>query len=711
VCTDATGFEPWHRLVEDNRFMGKADSFFREGAGRPTTGPAAPPSSLLDLLNVAAVVLDAEGRVVFWSPQAEELFGYTPAEALGEFAARLMVHEEHWGEVVKLFAEVMESGVGWAGAFPIRHKDGGTRLVEFRNMRLLDDLGDSYALGLAADQETVLRLERDVALSARLVSQSPIGLAVLDPDLRFVTVNPALERIHGRTVAEHVGRRVRDVLTHMDGEAIESRMRRVLETGEPVVDRYVVGRTHADPDHDHAWSVSYFRLEDSSGRILGMAGSVVDITERHRVAAEAAQARQRLALIAKASAAVGSTLGLEQTARELADFVVPGLADVAAVVVLDGAFHDRAALHASSARLRVLAISSAVPDSTADTADPPGDPAVFDGDRLITDCLHARRPVMVARTTSEDLIRIARPDESVSLLAEAGVHSYLAVPLVARGEVLGALDLRRSGNSAPFTEDDAVLASELAARAAVSIDNARWYQAQRHTALTLQRSLLSEPPSRLPGLEVACRYQPAGAVSEIGGDWFDAIPLRGDKTALVVGDVMGSGVGAAATMGQLRSATRAFAELDLAPAEVLQHLDHLTEGVGHTIATCIYCVYDPHRGTCRICLAGHLPPALLRPGWPAQLLELPTGAPLGVGGVPFEPATIAFRPGDQLALYTDGLVETRSDPIDTGLGTLLDALTATQGLELGETCDRVLDILRPPGGEDDVALLIARGRA
>ncbi|AOR30579.1 PAS sensor protein [Streptomyces fodineus] len=689
--------------------MGTTDSS-RAGHGRSVAGSAAPPSGLLDLLSVAAVVLNAKGQVVFWSPKAEDLFGYTAAEALGQHAARLTVHEEHRDAVIKLFAEVMESGTDWAGAFPIRHKDGSTRLVEFRNMRLLDDLGDVYALGLAADQAAVERIERDAALAMRLVSQSPIGLAILDSDLRYVAMNPALERITGQSAAERLGRPVGEILTYLDTDP-EARLRRVLETGESVVDRDIVCRPPSDPDHEHAWSVSYYRLEDSGGRVLGLAYSVIDVTERHRAAAEAAQARQRLTLIARASACVGTTLDLEATARELADLVVPVLADVAAVDVLDSALDLRTAPHEGPALFRTLAVSAADSTEAVSVADPPGGLATYDSDRLITQCVRTRQPVLVPHTTRRDLERIARHGEAASLLAAAGVHSYLAVPLLARGEVLGALDLTRTQNPAPFDGDDAFLAWELAARAAVCIDNARGYQTQRQVALTLQRSLLPERPSHLPGLEVACRYQPAGAASEIGGDWYDAIPLQGDRTALVVGDVMGSGIKAAATMGQLRSAARAFAELALAPADALHHLDHLTEGAEQTITTCIYCVYDPHRGTCEICLAGHLPPALMRLGHAAQLLDLPTGAPLGVGGVPFEAATVAFRPGDELVLYTDGLVETRSEPIDARLDTLLDALTTTRGHDLEDTCDRVLDLLRSPGGEDDVALLIARARS
>ncbi|MYS44727.1 GAF domain-containing protein, partial [Streptomyces sp. SID5998] len=189
-----------------------------------------------------------------------------------------------------------------------------------------------------------------------------------------------------------------------------------------------------------------------------------------------------------------------------------------------------------------------------EAADPPGQIASYGPDRLVTRCVRTGQPVLVAHVKDEDLTCIARSPEAAVLLGRAGVHSYLAVPLIARGEVLGALDLKRTHNPRPFGEDDVLLARELASRAAVQIDNARWYQNARDTALTLQRSLLPRHPSVTGGLEVASRYQPAGATIEVGGDWFDVIPLEDDKTALVVGDVMGSGISAAATMGRLRTA-------------------------------------------------------------------------------------------------------------------------------------------------------------
>jgi serine phosphatase RsbU (regulator of sigma subunit) len=315
----------------------------------------------------------------------------------------------------------------------------------------------------------------------------------------------------------------------------------------------------------------------------------------------------------------------------------------------------------------------------------------------------------VRHVGEHDLPRIARDAEGTALLAQAGVHSYLAVPLIAHGEVLGALDLKRTRNPLPFDEDDVVLAGELATRAAVAIDNARWFQSVRNTAVTLQRSLLPQHPPRLTGLEVASRYQPAQATSEVGGDWYDAIPLADDRTALVVGDVMGNGIDAAATMGRLRTATCAYADLDLDPGDVLQHLDKITCDLEHYIVTCIYAVYDPHSGQCRIANAGHMPPALVRSGAAPELLDLPSGAPLGVGGISFETTTVELNPNDLLVLYTDGLVETRLHPIDDRLNVLLSFLDeADRPLE--EICDLLLYGLRNSDDHDDVALLIARAK-
>ncbi|MFI7100627.1 SpoIIE family protein phosphatase [Streptomyces sp. NPDC050161] len=688
--------------------MGATDAF-PDDVGPVGAGPSGP-GGLLDALGVAAVMLDANGRIALWSPQAEELFGWSAKEALGVPAAKLLVPPDRHDLVLDLFAQVMASGETWAGVFPVRHKDGDTRLVEFRNMRLTDEQGHSYALGLATDRSVLRRVEQDLALSVRLVAQSPIGLAVLDTDLRYVMVNPALERINGMPASAHVGRDAHEALGFLDTATITASMRKVLATGTPRLNQFLVGYPPDDPGNEHAWSVSHYRLEDPGGRVLGLATSVVDVTEQHRAASEAARARRRLAVIADASATVGTTLDVDQTAHELADVIVPELADLAAVDVLDAVLDGRrqATLGpGDAARFRALAVATAFPTDAAQAADPAGQIASYDADRVITRCVTTGRPVLMARVRDEDLERIAVDSRGAALLARAGLRSYLAVPLTARGEVLGALSLYRVRNELPFDEDDVVLAVELSARAAVAIDNARSYQSERRTALTLQRHLMSHAPPQPAGMEIAHRYQPARAAGEIGGDWFDAIPVAGDKTALVVGDVMGSGINAAATMGQLRTTTRALADLDLEPAQLLRHLDHIAAGLDPAFATCVYAVYDPRRQECRIASAGHLPPVVVRPGRRPELLDLPTGAPLGVGGVPFEQTVVALRPADQLVLYTDGLVETRDESIDTRLEALVDLLAVPRD-DLEEQCDRLLGALRQPHGHDDVALLIAR---
>ncbi|MFD9792965.1 SpoIIE family protein phosphatase [Streptomyces sp. NPDC059070] len=681
-------------------------------AGPGAGDPSMVAGGLLDVLGVAAVVLDSEGRIRLWSPQAQKVYGYAAGEVLGRHAAKVLVDEEHRGVVLELFTRVMSGEGTWAGVFPVRHKNGTTLLMEFRNVRLEADNGRMFALGLASEQATLLRVERDLALSLRLVDQSPIGLAVLDTELRYVLVNPALERINGIPADEHLGRRITEVLPFLDGKAVEARMREVMATGRPLLDDFTTGRTPADPGRDHAWLVSVYRLDDQARHVIGVALSVVDVTQQHEADVSAAQARRRLSLIADASVRIGTTLDLEVTARELADVAVPEVADIAAVDVLDTVLAGpRPGEREGSGpvRFRALALNAAYPTPAAEAADPVGDVALYGPARLVTQCARTGRPVLVPHVRPQDLPRIARDADAVHLLDAAGVHSYLAVPLIARGQVLGALDLKRARNPAPFSQDDVLLATELAARAAVSIDNARWYQRQRETALTLQRHLLPQAPAAPRGLDIAYRYQPAAADDETGGDWFDVIALTGDRTVLVVGDVMGSGINAAATMGQLRTTARALARLDLDPATVLTHLDTATADLGDATATCIYALYDPHTQRCHIATAGHPPPVHLRPGRPPRLLDLPTGAPLGVGGVPFASRIVPFHEGEDLVLYTDGLIETRDQDIDTRLATLTDLLTGPSR-PLEETCDYLLAALRRPDTHDDVALLIARAR-
>ncbi|WP_030815247.1 SpoIIE family protein phosphatase [Streptomyces sp. NRRL F-2799] len=685
--------------------MGAKD-LWEHGPGPAVDRAVRVPGGLLDLLHASAVVTDAGGRIVLWSPEAEQLFGYDATEALGRSMAELLALPEDAQRIRELFRQA-RVGTSFAGVFLARCKDGSTRSVEYRKGRLHDPEGNVLGLTLAADVDTVRRVESDLALSELLINQSPVGLAVFDTELRWMRINDALTTANGVTEEEVVGRRLEDTLPGVDTQAIEAAMRRVLRTGEPILDHRTIGRVPADPDHDHAWSESYYRIEDRRGTVLGVAVSVVDVTARHLAAAEIAAAHRHLATLSEASADIGSTLDLRQTARELAEAVVPRFADLATVDLLESVATGRRTARGDQARFVTVAVAPADPDDDVGGAALWEDLDTEEPAPMMRRSVREGTPAMVPRVDSAALRRISGDEGAVAALRKAGVRSYLVAPLVARGAVLGVLSLYRTGNTRPFDSRDLQMVCEIVGRAAISVDNALLYGRERDTALTLQRSLLPQiTPDQPEGLEIAVGYRPAGSGTEVGGDWYDVLPLSDGKVGLVVGDVMGSGVRAAAIMGQLRTTTRALARLDLPPAELLGHLDETAATLSESFATCVYAVCDPRRGTCTFSSAGHLPPVLVHPDHEATLLTVPTAAPLGVGGVPFGTLEVKLPEGSLLALYTDGLVETRYDAIDVGLHALCRTLENAAG-SLQQTCDSLLDTVDPTSA-DDVALLLAR---
>lgn len=297
---------------------------------------------------------------------------------------------------------------------------------------------------------------------------------------------------------------------------------------------------------------------------------------------------------------------------------------------------------------------------------------------------------------------------------DAATHA-LALPLKARGATLGVVAFARSRHADPFEHEEIQLAEELVSRTAVCLDNARRYTREHATALTLQRDLLPRTLPQQPGVEVAHRYLPAAGPAGVGGDWYDVIPLSGARVGLVVGDVAGHGTGAAATMGRVRTTVAALAALDLAPDELLARLDDLVARTGAPAGpadaedqalgvTCLYAIYDPVSRHCVMARAGHLPPVLVTPDGHAELVDLPAGPPLGLGGLPFECADIELPEGATLALYTDGLVENRHTDIDAGVSSLCTALAGPADGQLDKTCDKVITTLLPQPPEDDAAL-------
>ncbi|MEV4473644.1 GAF domain-containing SpoIIE family protein phosphatase [Nonomuraea salmonea] len=428
----------------------------------------------------------------------------------------------------------------------------------------------------------------------------------------------------------------------------------------------------------------------------------------------AAGSQERLAFLNDASTRIGSTLDLAQTCREVLDVAVPRCADTGGIMVqerliTEGEFPVRPT--DGSALVRRVATAVAVDNPWDwDTAFPVDEVAVYPPFLPQGQAMATARTVLVPRLDESVADEIAKAFGRDVIARSLAGCSFLVAPLLARGNVLGFFVLVRQPCSEPFQDGDVALVEELAARTAICIDNARLYARERRTALTLQSSLLPTGLNAPPGLEVAYRYLPAGDLAGVGGDWFDVIPLAADRTALVVGDVMGHGVRAAATMGQLRTATQTLASLDLDPAELLYRLNRVAQQLDlDQIATCAYARHDRTTGTVEIASAGHLPPMLVQPDGTADILAVTPGPPLGVGTDTFDLATFALPPGGLLALYTDGLVEGREWNIDEGLAKLRGLLTGPP-LGIDRICDMIVRAQRPSTDRDDIALLLAKAR-
>ncbi|MEY2229243.1 MULTISPECIES: SpoIIE family protein phosphatase [Streptomyces] len=700
---------------------------------------SSPPGSIYDYIKVASFSIGPDGFIDQWSLRAEELFGLSASQAVGRDPVDAFMPPELRPDAHRKVAEILD-GKEWTGLIPFRIPggNGAHGVAEIYVMPTQTATAERAALCVVVDVRALRRIESDLAASQAIFGQSPFGFLLFGTDLTVQRANRRFATVFGGAAEEHRGRTVHDYLPAHEADRMTEALRRVLDTGDSVTDLRITGAAPGSRENRH-WSINLYRVHGGSGRPIGVAGIGTDVTRRHLAAREAAGVRRNLALLNEAGHRIGNSLDLETTARELLDVTVPGFCDLAAVDLYQGLLlgdDDRPArpqgpgvpslpgqgpARTPSAALRRVAFASAVSDAPLSGAGAP----VSVGD--IHRYPAASPGALALRTARTRLIEGGGPEDLV--------QSTLVVPMVAHDTVVGLAQFSRTKGSEPFGERDRAVAVELAARAAVCIDNARLYRREHERALILQRSLLPPGDPEAAGLDIACRYLPGNAATEVGGDWFDVIELPGHRTALVVGDVMGRGLRAAVAMGELRTAVRTLALLDLEPAEVLTALDEIARGLGapggsqqasraalHSrdadrsevyLATCVYAVYDPVTRRCTIANAGHMPPVLVEPpdeagvSRPALLLEVPPGMPLGVGGEPFEEVEVDLPEGALLALYTDGLVESRDHPLEEGLRGLRAAL-ADPVRPLEDVCDHVLNTLDTRHGEDDIALLMAR---
>ncbi|MGW7241911.1 SpoIIE family protein phosphatase [Streptomyces sp. NPDC054804] len=555
-----------------------------------------------------------------------------------------------------------------------------------------------------AHNEAVSPGKGAVVLEA-LFHQSPTGLLILDTELRILRLNLTRPDLHGAPNDRIVGRYITDVYDLSAPGEVEAMLHGVLKSGEPVRGRLVGVRRKGAPGPEYLFSVSASRLEDAQGTVWGVLTEMLDVTECERIGL-------RMRVLGSVREHVGRTLDVVATCEELAQAVVPDLADIIVVEVVDAVIRGeepplsplgpevplrRAAYRHSGAEEQIQ-------------AHPVGDVRALPFPTPYAQTLTDLKPRLV--TLDCDTPWLAADPPRAKAIRASGARLLITAPLTVRGTVLGLLSLYRTEHSDVYDQGDVTLALEVAAHTALCIDNARRYTREHTIALTVQRHLLPPQPAPRSTVETAYLHVP----SEVGGGGgFDTFALSGARTAMVVGEVAGEGIHAAITMGQMRTAVHSLAALDLEPDELLARLndtalslaeERLALPPGDPVpltGSCLYAVHDPFAQTCTVALAGHPPPVIAHPDGTTEILDMPSGPPLGsAAGPPFAATTISVADGSVLAFYTPALLHVSPAP-DT-----LRRVLAHPGRPLQDLCDDVLYRLRTDSRQSDVILLLAR---
>jgi PAS domain S-box-containing protein len=633
------------------------------------------------------MIIDGSGVIMEWSHEAESLLGLPASQVLGSPATGLFTVSK---------GDIGEEQVR------LSCRDGPMATCELRVRPVLRDGAVAWEIGR---QPTESAGEISANGIEALFNQSPIGLHILDPELRVVRINTATLDMHGVTAESVLGRPLAEAYPFADPAAEEAVARKVLEQGLPALDRSVRVRFGADHGGARVFSVSTFRLQDDQGTVLGLANFAVDVTDRERAHAHAS-------VLADVRESVGRTLDVVATCQEAADVLVPGYADILVVEVVDEVVRGEDPPLGPLSRdvpLRRAAFRSRAAEPVHPLGDVRNVPYGTPFGRTLSDL----RPRLL-ELTSESAWLAADPARAEAIHA-AEAHSLITAPLTLRGTVLGLMSLYRCGQTEPFGEDDIGLALELAAHTALCIDNARRFTRERTIAATTQRRLLPQRPSPQTALDTAWLHLPA----DRGASWFDTIVLPGARTALVTGLAPGDGISAATTMGQLRTAIHALAALDLEPDELLARLHDTTDRLAEEraalpsadplhketlTASCVYGVYDPLTRICTIARAGHPAPIVVHPDGTTRVCDVPAGPPLGCAqNMPRASASLELAEGSTLAFYTSALLpDAETDP------GLLRSVLSRSDRSLQSLCDDVVYALGNESPRGDAALLLAR---
>jgi PAS domain S-box-containing protein len=630
------------------------------------------------------LVIDESGRVVRWGRPAAKLFGWSAKEAVGQCVTALM------HQVAAADDEWRRERLSDAAGVLVKPVLRGTSVV-WQVLAARDALSG-----------------QDVAILKAMFTHSPVGLHVLDNQLRVVRMNTASRGLRDTPVEHLLGKHFTEAYELENPEEEAAVAQRVLDSGEPVLSRLVRGFEAPGQPKRRIYSVSYFRLEDSNGDVLGLVASAVDVTEREK-------ARDRLALLDEVRTQVGRQMNVGAVCRELAEAVVPGFATIAAVEVIEdvvrGEDPPTMPVH-PDVPLRRAAFQGPIPGHML------GDVHLMPAGTPFSSVLSDLRPRLVS--IGEDSSWLAADPPRSDAIKRCGAHSLIVAPLALRGQALGVVSFYRRLQEDPFEEDDVAVARAVCAHAALCIENARQYMREWVIASTVQRRLLPQQPARRSTVEISQIHLPG---QEGGGSWFDVIALPGARTALIVGDVAGQGIFAAIRVGLLRTAIHTLAALDLQPDEMLARLSDTAARLAAAQAalpadllprqqpvtiSCAIAIYDPVDLTCAIARADLPEPVAVFPDGMSASLPVPPGPPLaGTGNAPFPATTVNLPEGSILAMATAALADEVLAPSGS-LRSLLDGAGARPLRDLRGNIAYALTDSRRTG---ETVMLLARTKA
>jgi PAS domain S-box-containing protein len=527
-------------------------------------------------------------------------------------------------------------------------------------------------------------------------ANAPIGIGLIDIEGRWLEVNRALSQLLGYDVGELVGRMPWE-LSHSDDRADERKGFQRIVRGE--AKSYAAEKRYLHKDGRVVYVLLSVSLaHDADGGPRGGIWQVVDITERRHAEIERGERMREQAARAEAEAVADTIQKIQRvTDAALEHLAMDDLLRELASHIADILRVDSATIFLLEQGDEHLTVGATVGLGVADD----GDVQIPVGETFAGTVAAGRVPVVL-----HDVADAALRDP---LLEGKEVHAMLGVPLVVEGRVSGVIQVA-SVSERRFTREDESLLQLVADRAALAVEHARLYARELGIVETLQRSLLPESLPRVPGLLTAARYMPGGPGADVGGDWYDAISLDSGRLGIAMGDVVGHGIGAAALMGQLRNALRAYALDGNSPAQVVEKLDRLVQNLeAGRMATLVYMTIAPDLGSVEFASAGHLPPLVLGPDGNAVFLEGGRTLPLGVmPSAEYPQADAELEPGSTIVLYTDGLVEERGAPIDRGLEAL-KAAVAGGPTEPEALCDHIVaKLLADRPATDDIAVLAVR---